>query len=927
MLPSSIALIVIILGMTMYFDNQSHTKSQITLANSISREISTNLSSYFASRVSEVQAYAKTPLLQSMEYDRSVPFLKSVKSQSQDYEKFIIGFPDGKFMNTVKGNPQLQGFCTHDDQSPTAKFKNISKRDYWKAIFKVDQSNPYITYTSNPMISYTTQAKQVVISSSIVTPEGKIVGLLGGSISWKRIQEVLHLEQIKIQKSLGTKSKFIIMAEDGTYWHHWNPKKLLHLKTDDNGNLIKDSSNENIVVRSRIQEEPEAIYQTVWQELKSGLSGHVKAVVEETPGYVFYSPIAGTGYSMGIFVPQDSLHTYDQTKYLILIIIFGIIILISILFSLYISRVITEPISLLNEKIRKFKDNQFTPVSEEFKIDELDQIATTFNEAYFDLATGQNDLKSSEERFKLAMEGSQDGLFDWNLETETIYLSDRWKQILGCYPDEILDEPDSLMKYIHPSDKERIMQALDDYIRGDLPHWHQQFMMVHKTGKTIHILARAISIRNNEGVVTRLVGTHVDISQQQLANEKVLKLNNELDQKVVERTKELQVAIQKSKEAELRAQEANDAKSEFLAVMSHEIRTPLNAIIGFSDISIDQDEFEEYQENTKLIKNSAHILLNLINDILDFSKITAGKLELESLPFNFKEFIHDVQKLMQHKQNETLLEFKVEVDPGLDNYFLGDTLRLTQILLNLLSNSFKFTTQGSIQVLASQDEQGICIEIIDTGMGMTQEQLSTLFDPFTQADSTISRKFGGTGLGMAICKNLVEMMQGQIQVKSQINQGTHFYIHLNLPSCDHPQPELTQKMDQDQDQEVQFNHVLIADDNPINQKVLSKILQKLDITFDIANNGYEAIDLVKDNPYDLVLMDVQMPGCDGLQASQTIRQLLKLPPQELPIIAVTANAQAEVKQSCLDSGMQGFLTKPIDMREVKALLTQPSQFF
>jgi signal transduction histidine kinase/CheY-like chemotaxis protein/HPt (histidine-containing phosphotransfer) domain-containing protein len=390
------------------------------------------------------------------------------------------------------------------------------------------------------------------------------------------------------------------------------------------------------------------------------------------------------------------------------------------------------------------------------------------------------------------------------------------------------------------------------------------------------------------------------------------------------------ITKRKETEAQLReamhsAQVANEAKNSFLANISHEVRTPMNSVIGMAQLALRTELTEKQRDYVDKILRSARHQLQIINDILDFSKAEAGKFELESVDFDFEQLMTDVADYARGAAEAKGLELVLDVQPRFDVLLRGDALRLKQVLMNYVSNAIKFTQCGRITVRAKLAEETLFdyvvrFEVEDTGMGMDEAAQKLLFKPFNQVDVSITRAHGGTGLGLAISKQLAELMGGEVGVRSRSGQGSTFWFTARLGrGAAKSVPAAMQKSASLQAQRrFEGVHVLLAEDNAFNQQVASEVLAQAGVRVTLANNGQEAVELMRRERFDCVLMDVQMPVMDGLQATRTIRA--EHPTTEIPIIGLTANVDEKSRAQCAAAGMNDFVGKPIEFEDLLAAL-------
>ena len=393
-----------------------------------------------------------------------------------------------------------------------------------------------------------------------------------------------------------------------------------------------------------------------------------------------------------------------------------------------------------------------------------------------------------------------------------------------------------------------------------------------------------------------------------------------LEQQITERSRvnaELRFAIDKD-------EEASRLKGEFLANMSHEIRTPMNGILGFTQLCLSTELTEDQRDYLDTVERSAESLMQLLNDILDVSKIEAGKMELDRAPFSMRDCVEGSTRTMFAAAQQKGLELAWEVDPQIPDNLVGDDTRIRQVLLNLIGNAIKFTDRGSVRVgvtiQPAPDSSLVAhFSVRDTGPGIPDDKRKIIFEPFRQADGSTTRRYGGSGLGLAISSGLVDIMGGRIWVASELGRGStfHFTAPFTLGATAMPQRMATPA----NSIECAPLSILVAEDNVVSQRLVTALLRERGHAVTLAGNGAEVIDLVEQRAFDLILMDIQMPEMDGLQATAEIRLREGRRGKHIPIVAMTAHAMAGDRERCLDAGMDGYIAKPIHPSELMALIT------
>jgi len=505
-------------------------------------------------------------------------------------------------------------------------------------------------------------------------------------------------------------------------------------------------------------------------------------------------------------------------------------------------------------------------------------------------------LRIEQQRLSLALDGSNAGLWDWEVDTGHLFVSDRWQAMLGYGPGELEPVIQEWEDRVHPEDLAPSQARLAAHLQGETEVYEHVYRLRHKDGYYLWILSLAKALRDGNGVTQRMVGINVDVTEQRRARE--------------------------------RAEAADRAKSEFLANMSHEIRTPLNAVLGLAQLLEAEAWTSRQRDMLAHIRSAGRSLLGLLNDILDLSRIEAGELRIDCQPFALSSLLDQISTLMAPMARAKHLDWRLEA-PVIDDDLLGDSLRLEQVLVNLIGNAIKFTQQGQVHLRLSFQDAGptglrLRGEVRDTGIGISPEVQQRLFLPFTQADSGTTRRFGGSGLGLSICKRLIDLMDGEIGVISAPGQGSTFWFDLPLRRVPRvatagalPGPEITPTGPR-----LAGARILVVDDSPINLDVVDRFLNREGARPTLVSDGQQALDCLRRAPqdYDAVLMDMQMPVLDGYQATRAIRQDHRF--SALPIIAFSAGVLREEQRLMFDAGVSDFVPKPVELDRLVSVLAR-----
>ncbi|MCF8373282.1 MAG: response regulator [Bacteroidales bacterium] len=515
----------------------------------------------------------------------------------------------------------------------------------------------------------------------------------------------------------------------------------------------------------------------------------------------------------------------------------------------------------------------------------------------------QRELKEKDFLIQKITDSSPNLIYVFDIETEkNVYFNREIYSLLKYSKQEIENFGNHFFSsIIHPNDLEKVhayhlnmVSAKDEEIRII------EYQIRRKDGTYIWLHSRdTVFLRNEQGKAIQILGIAIDITARKKDEEELLK-------------------------AKQLAEVAAQAKSEFLSSMSHEIRTPMNAIIGLTDLLLQDKLTGQTLENVKSIKQSANNLLVIINDILDFSKIEAGKITIEAIDFSLQQLIAQVVKTLNFQAERKKIKLVTHIDDEIPDMLIGDPYRLNQILLNITGNAVKFTSTGEVKIHVQKyntNKQTVKLLFVvsDTGIGIPNEKLEGIFDSFTQAHSNNSNSYGGTGLGLAITQRLVKLQNGSISVESKVGQGSVFKVILEYQiSNKSPVPE-AEIIEREEGYLINAR-ILVVEDNPMNQLVIRQVLDKWKCKYKICGNGQLALNCFVEDDFDLILMDLQMPVLDGFETTKKIRSEMQGLKAEIPIIALTADAFPETRTRVMEAGMNDFITKPFNAKDLFAKL-------
>ena len=749
------------------------------------------LSLFFSKRISEVSVYSQTAKMKSMTFAEIRPFLMSELSRHKNiYEKFILGTPEGYFYNTSGGNPNVGGLRTFNDHDPNAKPKHIRKRDYWQQTVGNNHAADTVAYVSDPMISYTTGAKQIVVASTILSSDGEVKGMIGGALPWPDIQRRIKNVSEEILGQLGWDAKLFMVSHTGTYWYHWDPKHIVQLRKDIQGKPVLNEIGEKIIIKNNIVDEKIAEIADAGKRMIKGESGYTSYKDPESSDtyYMVFSHIPSANYTIGLVVPEQQIMSPVTNLQNIFVYIFLTAAAFVFLIAYIISRKVTLPIVSLNKMVKKISNGNWSEVLEPTGSTETYELTKSFNTMADSIKNREHSLLLSEQKLEKINIELEQRIAERTKELESINneLEDQvnekitaehalrnseallqstghlahiggWKlNLLNgdlTWTEETyhihglsLDEKptlDSAMRYMTKDSKELFESSIRDakeYGKAfDIEVIHEQ---ENGTKKWLRILCH---IYKHDNVIIELIGACQDISEL----------------KKVERIKD-----------------------EFISAVSHELRTPLTSISGSLSLLKSGNIATVSEDAMGMLdiasRNSERLLL-LINDLLDMEKLELGKMNFSLLPLSLSDLLNQAinENEFYGKKFGVTYNLTGEI---LDVNVSVDHERFLQVMSNLLSNAAKFTSsETSVDIFTDKGTDNMVrVSVQDYGQGIPENFKNNMFKKFSQADSSATRKQGGTGLGLSISKSIIEQMGGAMSFHSVSGEGSTFYFELPI---------------------------------------------------------------------------------------------------------------------------------------------------
>ncbi len=768
-----------VISVALYHSLETTEKLSLEIARRTVDTGAEKLSGYFAQRLAEIGAYAGGPTLRTMDFKRIAPFLnRELARHRGEYEKFVLGRPDGTFYNTAGGNPYLGGVRTFADDDPLAKPKSIAERDYWQVTVGENSRNESRRYVSNPMISMTTGVQQIVVAASILDDQQHVVGMIGGALQWDRIAQLIDEVHREIVSEYHNEARFLLVTSNGDYLYHWDPAKTVKLLLDGAGQPVQNESGENISVSSKITEDPLPAIARNGAAMLQGQSG-IEQFFDpaiNADAFLVYAPVESAGYSVGLILPrQVVVGPVDRlrTVFISFSLVVGALVILG---APLISRQLTSPVAALSRLTQRIAQGQLGTRARVDRNDELGALARAFNQMAKSLEERESDLRSAHDKLEQAVQKRTSQLREEIASKESIeqqlklecaraqnYLdvagvmllilrSDQTVELInkkGCEltgyaEDELVGK--NWFDFCVPGDKRETARAafVDSLAPGASMAPYFECDIVCKDGSRRIIAWRNIAVRDSTGNVVSVVSSGDDITERRRINQ---------------------------------------IKRDFVSIVSHELRTPLTSIRGALGLLNSLHTVSLPPEASHLLdiaSRNVERLVLLINDILDIEKIESGRLKFDLKPLNIAPIIQQSIESNRAYGQQFGVRYVLR-DQSNGASATVDALRLQQVMSNLLSNAAKFSPPNNeVEIDVERANGSVRVSVKDRGPGIPEEFKEQIFQKFCQADPSTTRSKGGTGLGLTIAKALIERMGGNIDFLSVRDQGTTFFFELPI---------------------------------------------------------------------------------------------------------------------------------------------------
>lgn len=769
--------LVALISIALYHSTNTTEQLSLDLAQRTTQAGASHLNAYFSQRVAEIAVYARSPLLASMEISQFDRYLRAERSRfGHEYEKFIVGFPDGRVYSTASGNPAQNGVLTTNDDDPSATPKSIRDRDFWKATIRDNVRGEEIRFISNPMISFTSGIKQIVVAATIINERGKVAGMIGGALQWSRIEALIDEVHREVIRAYDNQARFMIVTANGEYLYHWDSSKTVRLVRDDQGQLIKNAAGDNIVASSNISDEPYGEIARSGAAMLKGKSGVASFFDDELKldVYLIYAPIGDTGYSVGLVLPQ---HLVTQPVANLRGVFFTItlfVVAFVILSAPIISRQFINPISKLSRLSQRVANGNLSLRAPIDRNDEIGVLSRAFNEMIEKLELRENELRGAHLKLETAVVEKTARLHEEVAIKETVQAQLK----IECErAQRYLDVANVMLLVLRPNQTIELINRkgceLIGYDDADLigKNWFD-----HCAPPDVRDTLRSefVSVANGEARMSPYSESYICDRE---GNRRLIAWRNS----EVRDNEGRLVSIIASGEDITERSRIDQMKRDFVSVVSHELRTPLTSIRGALGLFGTVSTIQLTPEGAHLLEianRNVERLSLLINDILDIDKIESGRMKFEFQTLSISPLIKQSIESNRAYGQQFGVSFVLN-DKCRDVKAKVDGVRFQQVMSNLLSNAAKFSPPNKpIAIDVERAGDKVRVSVKNDGEGIADEFKDKIFQKFSQADRSNTRSKGGTGLGLSIAKALVENMGGNISFFSVQNQGTTFFFEL-----------------------------------------------------------------------------------------------------------------------------------------------------